>query len=127
MSSGGALFTQIMNVIEKQFHRVLADQVYLKVFSQNNVKDGHVHFHISRHKDHLILLCSGSHSGKIISKSTSCRKGEYTPWYESSFSGFNRECILPELARKIFRVRIDCDACEMCWRGLDDFLLWLEE
>jgi len=125
--SGGSLFTQIMDILGRQFHKRLADQVYNKVFRQNDVIDGHVHFHISSHKDHLILLCSGSHSGKVVSKSNSCRRGECTPWDESSFSGFNREGILQELARKISRVQIDCCARDMRWKGLDDFLLWLEE
>jgi hypothetical protein len=127
MTSGCTLFTKFMDVIEKQFHRELAEQVYRKVFSENKVVDGHVHFHISRHKDHLILLCSGSKSGKVISKSDSCRKGEYVPWYKSSFSDFNRECVLQDLARKISLVQIDCGADDMRWRGLNDFLRWLKE
>ena len=123
----GAFLQNYMNVIGKQFHKVLAEQVYHKFFSKNKIIDCHVHFHIFHHKDHLILLCSGSQFGKVISKSPSCRKGESAPWLESSFSSFNRERILQELSLKISLIRIDCGGCDMSWTKLDDFLLWIKE
>lgn len=114
-----------MNINEPQFQIALAERVNDKVFRGKGITDGHVHFYISGHHDHIILLCSRSEPGTVIVKSPDCKKGEGSPWNQSSFAAFNRECFLQEVARKISMIRIDCGGCNKSWSGLNDFLRWL--
>lgn len=115
-----------MDVCERQFHKRLAARVFQKVFRENDLVEGHVHFHVSGHRDHIILLCSRCDLGRVITKSPRCAKWECCPWHRSSFSAFDREQVLREVARDIAQVRIDVGDCAMTWPGLDDFLHWLE-
>lgn len=115
-----------MDVCARQFQKRLAERVFRQVFRENDLVEGHVHFHVSGHLDHLILLCSRCQLGRVITKSPHCAKWECRPWHRSSFSVFDREQVLREVSRDIAQVRIDVGDCEMTWPGLDDFLHWLE-
>ena len=107
-------------------NKTLAKRVHRKVFRDIGHTGGHVHFHISGHPDHIILICRERELGKVVAKSPTCEKGECLRWDQSSFACFDRENILKQMAGDISLIRIDVDGVEMSWPTLEDFLSWLQ-
>jgi len=106
--------------------RALAQHIFDTVFREGLDMAGHVHFHVKKHPDHLILLCSRKTLGKVVAKSPECSEGECIPWKMSSFSEYNQEKVLKELNQDIIQVRIDAADYQMSWPTLADFICWLE-
>ena len=107
-------------------NKTLAKHIYRKTFKDIGHTGGHVHFHISGHPDHIILICRERDLGKVVAKSPACQKGECLKWDQSSFACFDRENILKQMTRDISLIRIDVDDCKMSWPTLEDFLSGLE-
>ena len=104
----------------------LAQKIFQTVFREGLDVNGHVHFHIEGHEDHIILLCDRKHLGKMIAKSPQCEQGECVKWEESSFAHLETDNALKDLNQKISMVRIDAADYQMSWPTLADFICWLE-
>ncbi len=106
--------------------RRLAQKIFRTVFRGGLDTAGHVHFHVRNHSDHLILLCSRKHLGKVVTKSPECGPGECIPWDRSSFQGYRPASVLKDLGDKVNLVQIDASDYRLSWSTLPDFLCWLD-
>lgn len=104
----------------------LAREAFKKIFREGLDANGHIHFHVRNHTDHIILICSRRGMGKMIAKSPECKKGECIKWEDSSFSSLNPDKVLQEFSQMISLVRVDCADYEISWPTFADFLCWLE-
>ncbi len=104
----------------------LAQKIFQTIFREGLDVNGHVHFHIDGHEDHIILLCDRKHLGKMIAKSPECEQGECIKWDQSSFAHLAPDAALKDLNQKISQVRIDAADYQMAWPTLADFICWLE-
>lgn len=106
--------------------KVLATRIFKTIFREGLDRNGHVHFHIRGHKDHIILLCNRKHLGKVIAKGANCRSGECIRWRDSEFAALSPDQVFKDLKDDITRVRIDVSGYKMSWPTMADFICWLE-
>ena len=105
----------------------LVERLSRVLSKETNDASGHVHIHFRNKSDHIILTWSEGKLGKILAKSTSCKKGQYVHWGSSQFCDYEPEDVLRELYNEIEHIHIDSKKFNKTWLSYTEFIRWLIE